>query len=330
VPSLGQGQCVGASGAIFGLVGMSLLWAPKNELHLVGLLGMRALSFDVSILAFCGWKIAWDVLGWLLGTDSPRRTAAAAGRGGCGTRLESGWCGDSDSLHHSLYVGLNLALEFLYGAERSKRADFSHKVDGERPSVKVSTEPDEVTLHLLQLLAEGRIRADAGGHGKLATVDVARSGVDSVCREHSINVGEVCRRKSECPSALGAGDDSSFESQQMSELADGGPQMTCREQLADAAGGNHSVGVIDWLHFDKRQAMSQAERPEQSGVAFPGPAEMKIRTFHDPASGKLIKQYAGEEVGGRHLQQFLSHREHNDVVHPGRQQQSRAFGNAGD
>jgi hypothetical protein len=24
------------------------------------------LSFDVSILAFCGWKIAWDVLGWLL------------------------------------------------------------------------------------------------------------------------------------------------------------------------------------------------------------------------------------------------------------------------
>jgi hypothetical protein len=63
---------------IFGLLGMSLLWAPKNELHLVGLLGMRALSFDVSILAFCGWKIAWDVLGWLLGTDSPRRTAAAA------------------------------------------------------------------------------------------------------------------------------------------------------------------------------------------------------------------------------------------------------------
>lgn len=73
LPTLGQGQCVGASGVIFALLGMSLIWAPKNELHLVGLLGLRALSFDVSIMAFCGWKIAWEVLGWLLapGMESP-------------------------------------------------------------------------------------------------------------------------------------------------------------------------------------------------------------------------------------------------------------------
>jgi membrane associated rhomboid family serine protease len=64
--SIIQGQCLGASGVIFSLLGMSLIWAPKNELHIVGLLGPRVLSFDVSILAFCGWKIAWDVLGWLL------------------------------------------------------------------------------------------------------------------------------------------------------------------------------------------------------------------------------------------------------------------------
>jgi membrane associated rhomboid family serine protease len=64
--SISQGQCLGASGVIFSLLGMSLIWAPKNELHIVGLLGPRVLSFDISILAFCGWKIAWDVLGWLL------------------------------------------------------------------------------------------------------------------------------------------------------------------------------------------------------------------------------------------------------------------------
>ncbi|MFM7055334.1 MAG: rhomboid family intramembrane serine protease [Planctomycetota bacterium] len=66
LPSLGQGQSVGASGVIFSLLGISLLWAPKNELHLVGLLGPRAFSFDVSIMAFSGWKIAWEVSGWLL------------------------------------------------------------------------------------------------------------------------------------------------------------------------------------------------------------------------------------------------------------------------
>lgn len=62
----GQGRCVGASGVIFGLLGISLIWAPKNELELVSLVGRSAGTMDVSILAFCGLKIAVDVISWLL------------------------------------------------------------------------------------------------------------------------------------------------------------------------------------------------------------------------------------------------------------------------
>ena len=61
-----QGRCVGASGAIYALLGVALIWAPKNELHIVGLLGFRLLSFDISILMFSLCYIGLELLSWLL------------------------------------------------------------------------------------------------------------------------------------------------------------------------------------------------------------------------------------------------------------------------
>jgi membrane associated rhomboid family serine protease len=61
-----QGRCVGASGAIYALMGMALIWAPKNELYVVGLLGLRLLSFDISILMFSLCFIGLDMLSWLI------------------------------------------------------------------------------------------------------------------------------------------------------------------------------------------------------------------------------------------------------------------------
>jgi membrane associated rhomboid family serine protease len=68
-----QGACLGASGVIFSLMGMALIWAPKNELQIVGLPVFRAISFDISILMFSGLKIGWDLIAWLLHpvVDSP-------------------------------------------------------------------------------------------------------------------------------------------------------------------------------------------------------------------------------------------------------------------
>jgi len=54
---------LGASGAIFGLMALCLLWAPRNELHCVVLFRIFPTEWEVPILWFAGFYIAWDVLG---------------------------------------------------------------------------------------------------------------------------------------------------------------------------------------------------------------------------------------------------------------------------
>lgn len=66
-----EGSALGASSAIMGLMAISLVWAPKNEMHLVGVLpgfyGIpRFFSFDVTIMSYAIWLVGWDLLFFLL------------------------------------------------------------------------------------------------------------------------------------------------------------------------------------------------------------------------------------------------------------------------
>ena len=69
-----EGACLGASGVIFGLMAISLVWAPKNELHIIGFIiipflllrAVRFFSFDITIMVFSLLFIALNVLGFLL------------------------------------------------------------------------------------------------------------------------------------------------------------------------------------------------------------------------------------------------------------------------
>lgn len=61
-----KGHCLGASGVIFSLMAISLVWAPKNEMHIVGFIVFRAVSFDVTILVFSLWFLALNILELLL------------------------------------------------------------------------------------------------------------------------------------------------------------------------------------------------------------------------------------------------------------------------
>jgi hypothetical protein len=68
-----QGGCLGASDAIFGLMAISLIWAPKNEIHFEAMfmgygygLGMpRAFSFDITILTLSLWYLGTNLLSLL-------------------------------------------------------------------------------------------------------------------------------------------------------------------------------------------------------------------------------------------------------------------------
>jgi len=64
--NLAKGRCLGASGVIFSLMAISLVWAPKNEMHIVGFLFYRAVSFDVTIMVYSLWYLALNILALLL------------------------------------------------------------------------------------------------------------------------------------------------------------------------------------------------------------------------------------------------------------------------
>jgi membrane associated rhomboid family serine protease len=52
----------GASGVIFGLLAISMIWAPRNDITLFMLFFLRPLVFEVSIVTFCCWFIGWEFL----------------------------------------------------------------------------------------------------------------------------------------------------------------------------------------------------------------------------------------------------------------------------
>ena len=56
------GCALGASGAIYGLLAMALIWAPNNEMNCVGLLGLRLFHVDISILAIVTLYVGWEIV----------------------------------------------------------------------------------------------------------------------------------------------------------------------------------------------------------------------------------------------------------------------------
>jgi hypothetical protein len=74
----------GASTAIFGLLAMSLVWAPKNEVTVLWLIGYRAVTFEMTILWFAALFIGEDLLvatflGFEMSTSTLHATGAILG-----------------------------------------------------------------------------------------------------------------------------------------------------------------------------------------------------------------------------------------------------------
>lgn len=58
--SPGVGGSLGASAILFGLMAIALVWAPRNDVTVIGHIFMKGLHFDAPILAFCGLFILWE------------------------------------------------------------------------------------------------------------------------------------------------------------------------------------------------------------------------------------------------------------------------------
>lgn len=80
-----NGSC-GASAIIFGMLAMSLVWAPKNEVTVLVLLVIRPITFETTIMSFSAWYIGLEILiatfeGFAMATASLHLMGAAAGFG---------------------------------------------------------------------------------------------------------------------------------------------------------------------------------------------------------------------------------------------------------
>ena len=58
----------GASGIIFGLMAIAMVWSPKNDVSVGGILIFRPVNFDAPILVFALFLFVWEiVMIWLVG-----------------------------------------------------------------------------------------------------------------------------------------------------------------------------------------------------------------------------------------------------------------------
>lgn len=75
---------LGASGAIFGLMALCLLWAPRNDLHCIVFFRIFPSDWEVPIIWFAGFYIAWDVLGASAGSFAVSTALIHAGGAAAG------------------------------------------------------------------------------------------------------------------------------------------------------------------------------------------------------------------------------------------------------
>ncbi len=80
-----SGSC-GASAIIYGMLAMSLVWAPRNEVTLLLIIAFRAVTFEATIMSFSAWYIGLEILiatfqGFAIATSTLHVMGAAAGFG---------------------------------------------------------------------------------------------------------------------------------------------------------------------------------------------------------------------------------------------------------
>ncbi|MEO2014399.1 MAG: rhomboid family intramembrane serine protease [Fuerstiella sp.] len=92
-----RGGAVGASSAIMGLMAISLVWAPKNELKVFLWLIFRPYIFDVTIMWYACLYLGWELVSWTLlhgmgmSTAALHLSGAFIGFGAGVLYLKKGW-----------------------------------------------------------------------------------------------------------------------------------------------------------------------------------------------------------------------------------------------
>lgn len=160
-----SGSC-GASSIIFGMLAMSLVWAPKNEVTVLLFIGFRAVTFEATIMSFSAWYIGLEILtatfeGFSIATSTLHLMGAAAGFGLGTLMLKKDLvdCEDWD---------LFAVLSGNYGSRARDR--YGNRIEPEKRKKK-GTDVSTTNTGREKKPKKASIRSAAGARKKLAEIE---------------------------------------------------------------------------------------------------------------------------------------------------------------
>lgn len=161
--SWGPGSA-GASGVIFGLMAMALVWAPMNEMNCLIILWIRPYLFELTVASFAAWMAALQMLGAVLsgmsfGSETLHLVGATFGFGVGIAMLKLGWVDCENWDIFSVIAGRH---QMTYDQMVALRE--SAPVDPEKTERHRQSSLDQIQ----QILVDGRHELAYAAHRRMA------------------------------------------------------------------------------------------------------------------------------------------------------------------
>lgn len=169
---MSEGSSLGASAAIFGILAMALVWAPKNEMSCIMLIFYRPFHFDCSILALSGLAVFIEVATWtvtmifrgdsmtfVITSQVLHLMGAAAGFGVAIVMLKKGWVDCENWDLFSVMAGRNTMSDEDLAEMRRQSDDWQQRQHDRRESA---------LEQICEIIADGRPELAYKAHQKMA------------------------------------------------------------------------------------------------------------------------------------------------------------------
>jgi membrane associated rhomboid family serine protease len=164
--SLDDGASFGASAIIYGLIAMSLVWAPKNDMHCLLILGFRILTFDISIMVLAMLSICLEIglafyAGMQITSAVLHLSGALLGFGLACVLLKTNLV---DCEHWDLFA----VLAGRQGQARKEHEKAVGEVDQEQLEARKQAQAEDAVEHIRRLVREGHAIGAQAVYRKMA------------------------------------------------------------------------------------------------------------------------------------------------------------------
>ena len=180
-------------------------------------------------------------------------------------------------------------------------ADSGDEIDLQPLAVDSPGKIQQMHLEPAVALAEGDVGTDVNCRGVRFAVENCLPGVDSVRRNHAIDVGQICRGKVQAHSATVAVDDAAANPVRSAEHPRRRVDVPPVKAIANPRTGNDLTVVVLRLDDLDGDFVVPAESGQHVDVSAAATAEAEVRTLHhrlglEMADEDLLQECIGGEV----------------------------------